>query len=136
MATSGDIREITFNHPTLGNGRFFPKANEDSTWDLGGLRSEDDANMIDGGRNMINKMNLSRWFVESPIAWDMGIGATFETLVALAADPVDAEYTFSHINGTVWGATGRPVGDLNGNGNAGTIPTKFAGGGNLSKIVG
>jgi len=136
MATSGDLREITVNHKVLGSGRFFPKSNEDSNWDLGGLRSEDDPNMIDGGRNPINKMNFNRWFVETTIAWDMNIAGTMEFLNALAAHPDDAEYTLTHVNGTVWGGTGRPVGDINGNGNAGTISIKISGGGELAKITG
>ena len=57
MAVGGDITEITYNHPTIGSGVFYPKAAEDNTFDTGGLRSDDDANMIDGAGNMIDKMN-------------------------------------------------------------------------------
>lgn len=133
MATGGDIKEITFNHPTLGSGTIFPKAAEDNTFDLGGYRSDDDDNMIDGAGNMIDKMNLKRWCFEGTIAWDMNIAGDLEKLVALASSPMQASWTFSHINGTVYGGTGKPVGDLKGNGNAATFPIKISGGGILKK---
>lgn len=133
-AVGGDIIEVTFNHPTLGSGTLFPKAAEDSTYDLGGIRSSDDANMVDGGGNMIDQMNRSRWSFEVPIAWDMNTNGELEKCVAMAADPVPAEWTFTHINGTVYAGTGKPVGDLQGNGNAATFPLKVSGGGKLKKI--
>lgn len=135
MATGGgDIIEVTFNHPTIGSGTLFPKAAEDSTYDLGGIRSSDDANMVDGGGNMIDQMNRVRWSFEVPIAWDMNTNLELEKITAMAADPVPAEWTFTHINGMVYAGTGKPVGDLQGNGNAATFPLKVSGGGKLKKI--
>ena len=58
----GDILEITFNHPTLGSGIIFPKAAEDSTFDLGGFRSNDDAAGVDGSGEMIDQSDR----VENP----------------------------------------------------------------------
>lgn len=133
-AVGGDITEVTFNHPTLGSGIIFPKAAEDSTYDLGGFRENDDVNMIDGGGNMISQLNRARWSFEVPVAWDMNDAATLEKITELSASPVHAEWTFSHINGTVYGGTGKPVGDLQGNGNAGTFTLKVSGGGKLKKI--
>ena len=141
-AIGGDVLELTFNHPTLGSGTFFPKANEDSTFDLGGFRSNDDANMIDGGGRMIDQMNRVRWSVELTIASDMGSSSNpnassdLETLKLLASSPVQADWTISHINGTVWKGKGKPVGDIQANGNAGTIAFKVSGGGEMKKIVG
>jgi hypothetical protein len=65
MAIGGDILELTFNHPTIGSGVVFAKAGEDNTFDAGGLRTGDDANMIDGGGNMIQQMNRVRWSFEA-----------------------------------------------------------------------
>lgn len=129
MATGGDITEITFTHPTIGAGVIFPKAAEDNTFNLGGFRSEDDANGIDGGGNMIDKMNQRRWSFEGTVAWDMNTGFTLEKLVALAESPVLANYTLTHINGSIYSGKGKPVGDLDGNGNNATISLKLAGGG-------
>jgi hypothetical protein len=133
-AVGGDLLEGTFNHPTLGTGIFYYKANEDSTFDLGGIRSEDDQDMIDGAGQMIDKMNRKRWEVEGTIAWDMQSDLTLEKLVQLSESPVQADYTFQHVNGTVYGGKGKPVGDLKGAGNQATISTKFSGGGKLKKI--
>jgi hypothetical protein len=134
--TAGDLKEVTYNHPTIGTGRFFPKANEDSTFDLGGFRGEDDANLLDGGGRNIRKLNRARWSLETPASWDMNISDELTQLKKLAGDPVEAEWTFEHINGTVWAGTGSPVGDIQGNGNAGTVDIKISGGGELVKIVG
>lgn len=133
---SGDLREITYNHPTLGSGVFLPKSAEDSTFDLGGLRTDDDANNSDGGGRNIKKMNRVKWMFEGPVSWDMNIADELTQLKKLAADPVDAEWTITHVNGTVWSATGGPVGDIQGNSNAGTIALKIMGGGEMKKIVG
>ncbi len=136
MAVGGDIIEITFNHPTVGSGIISPKSNEDSTFDLGGFRSNDDANMVAGNGEMIDQMNRVRWSLEAVIAWDMNIRGDLEKLVELAESPVEAEWTISHINGTVYGGTGKPVGDMQGNGNAATFTLKVSGGNKLKKIVG
>jgi hypothetical protein len=133
MAAAGDFIEITFNHPTEGSGTIFPKSAEDSTLNLGGIRSSDDANMIDGGGNMIDQMNRVRWSFETTVSWDMNVATELEKLVKLAASPVPAEWTFAHINGTVYGGTGKPVGDLQGNGNQGTFTLKISGGGVMKK---
>ncbi|KKN42129.1 hypothetical protein LCGC14_0716330 [marine sediment metagenome] len=136
MAVGGDIIEITFNHPTVGSGVILPKANEDSTYDLGGFRSNDDANMVAGNGEMIDQMNRVRWFIELVIAWDMNVRGDLEKLVELAESPVEAEWTITNINGTVYGGTGKPVGDMQGNGNAATFTLKVSGGNKLKKIVG
>lgn len=135
MAVGGDITEITWNHPTLGSGVMYPKAGEDSTFDLGGFRANDDANSIDGGGNMIDQLNRVRWSLESTIAWDMNTDLTLEKIVALAGSPEQADWTISHVNGSVYGGKGKPVGDLQGAGNAATFALKISGGGKLKKIV-
>ena len=134
-AVGGDILEITYNHPTLGSGTLFPKSNEDSTFNTGGFRSADDENMIDGGGNMIDRINRVRWSLETVISWDQNDKNELDKLKALAGSPVPAEWTVSMINGTVWGGSGKPVGDIGGNGNAATIDLKLAGGGEMKKIV-
>lgn len=134
MPTGGDIIEITYNHPTVGAGVLYPKAGEDSTWDLGGIRSADEANGIDGGGRNIDQMTRVRWFVESTVSWDMNDTKELEKLNAMAGDPTPADWTLSHINGTIYKGKGKPVGDIQGNGNAATIPLKVSGGGKLQTI--
>ncbi len=136
MATGGDIIEITYNHPTLGSGTIFPKAGEDSTYETGGFRTNDDANSIDGGGNMINQMNRVRPFFEMVIANDMNTDSTLEKLVALAGSPVLADWTVSIVNGVTYGIKGKPVGDLSADINKSTFKLKIAGSGVAKKIVG
>jgi hypothetical protein len=133
MATGGDIIEITFNHPTVGSGVLYPKAAEDNTFDLGGFNSADDANMIDGGGNMIDQLNRKRWKVVSLIVNDMNTKLDLEKVEAMAASPVQADWTFSHINGTIYVGTGKPVGDKELNVNQATFQLTVAGGGKLKK---
>lgn len=132
---SGDLTEITYNHPTLGNGVFNPKANEDNTFDPGGVRGNDDANQITGNGENIRQLNRVRWSVETTIAVDLNTRKEQDTLRQLAASPVEAEYTFTHISGAVYKGKGAPVGDIQPNTNAATISIKFAGGGVLEQIV-
>lgn len=134
MASGGDITEVTFNHPTLGGGVILPKAGEDSTYDLGGIRSADDMQMIDGGGNAIKQMTRGRWSFEVTAAWDMD-DDTLKKCVDLSGSPVDADWTITCINGKVYQGSGSPVGDLQGNGNAATFPLKVSGGGVLKQIV-
>ncbi len=132
-AVGGDIIEVTYNHPNLGSGIMFPKAGEDSTFDPGGFVENDDAQMVDGGGNMISQKTRKRWSFEGTIANDFS-DKTIEKIQALANSPVAAEWTFSHINGTVYGGTGMPVGDIAVNGNAATFTLKVSGGGIMKQI--
>jgi hypothetical protein len=135
-AVGGDILEITYNHPTIGSGIWFPKANEDSTFDPGGFRGTDDANQVDGSGKKIRQLNRVGWFVETTVSWDGNVANELDQAEALAGDPVEADWTVTHINGTVWKGKGAPVGDIQGNGNTATMAIKISGGGKLKKISG
>ena len=134
--TGGDIVEITSKHPTLGSITLFPKSSEDSTFNPGGFRGEDDMAKIAGDGSSIRTLNRNRWAVELPIAWDMNDANEIDKLTALAGSPVESDWTFSHMNGTVWGGKGSPVGEIPGNANTAIITLKLSGGGELKKIVG
>ena len=132
----GDVFEVTFNHPTVGDGTFFVKSGEDTTFDPGGFRTADDENSIAGNGQIIKKMNRVRWSFEGPVAWDMNGNNEIDVLKQLASNPVDANYTISHINGTVWSGEGTIVGDIKGATQDASIPIKIAGSNELKKIVG
>lgn len=134
MPSGGDIVEITYNHPTLGTGTMFPKSQEDSTYDNGGFRTNDDANMIDGSGAAIYQMNRQRPSFQVKIAWDMNNRGELETLSALTSDTQEATWTFTNINGVSYTLKGKQVGDLNGNGNDSTIDLKIAGSGQMTII--
>lgn len=136
-AVGGDIVEITFNHPTLGSGVLFVKAAEDNTFDTGGYTKDDDSNSVTGNGLNIQKMNAKRWFFEGTVAWEMdGDPDTLSRIQALANDPLESEWTITHVNKTIWGGTGSPVGDIQANGNAATLTLKISGGGKMKKILG
>lgn len=134
--TGGDVFEVTYNHPTLGDGTFFVKSGEDTTFDPGGFRTEDDMGAVAGNGQMIKKLNRMRWMFEGPIAWNMVTTNEIAQLSALAGDPEDAQWTVSHINGTVWSGLGTIVGEIPGSGQDATIPIKLSGGGIMEKISG
>ena len=135
MAVHGDIIEVTYNHPTLGSGVFYPKAAEGNTFDPGGIRTSDDANAIAGDGSLIVTKNRTRAFFEVMIENDMNIRNDVQKVQDLAANSVPAEYTVSIINGTVWAGSGFPVADIAPDVNAGTMTLKIAAG-NFKKIVG
>lgn len=138
MPSGGDIKEITWNHPTLGSGRFLPKSGASSTYDKGGYRSDDSDDGIDAGGNMIDTMSLKRWSFEvDNIAWDM-LNANrqeLESMTDLAGDLALADWTFTNINGIVYMGNGKPTGDIKGAGKDSTMSFKVSGGG-IMQIIG
>jgi len=130
MAIGGDITEIKWSHPTLGSGKWYPKAGEDSTFDMGGFRSADDTSMIDGGGNMIDQINRVRPSLEVTIANNLNYTKNqreYQNAIDLAKNAVLGEYIITHISGSVFKLTGKPVGDIQFNANAGTFTVKLSG---------
>ena len=133
MAVGGDIREITFNHPTIGAGRFNIISGEDSTFDPGGLRNEGDV-ATSGNGDPVYQKNRKPWFFEGTAVWDMNITDDVAIAKQLAESAIDAVYTIEHINGSVYKASGQVVGDIVGNMNTARFPLKISGGGEAKKI--
>jgi hypothetical protein len=128
MATGGDIIEITVQHPTLGTAKFYPKAAEGSTYDLGGPRSKADKNSIDGSGRAIRTMNNTLASFKAKVAWDMNNRQDLETLSDLSASTDVSTWTFTNINGIAYVLTnGFPVGDITGDGNDSLIDIEFNG---------
>lgn len=130
----GDTLEINWNHPTLGSGSFFVKSGEDTSMDVGGFRTDDDAQGVAGDGQMIKKINRVRWSYEAPVAWSKTTTDEINSLAAIAADPLDATFTIEHLDGSVFVGEGTVVGDIVGATQDSTIPMKLAGGGNLRKL--
>jgi len=134
MFVGGDILEISYKHPTLGSGNWFPKSGEDLTVDQGGYRSEDKEDGATGDGQMIDSISRKRWSMEGTVAWDTA--SQDENLQAskLSGSPILADWTFTHYNGTIWGGKGKPVGEIKSSSKDATMKIKIAGGGLLSKI--
>jgi len=131
----GDILEITYNHSIIGSGSLFLKSNEDGTLDLGGYRSNDDANMITGDLQMIDQINATRGAYETPpVAWDMVDNDELKKISLMSESPVLADWTITSISGAIWGGKGKPVGDIQGNTNAATIGLKIAFSGRVRRL--
>lgn len=128
MTLGGDFIEVRVSHPTLGDHTFYPKSNEGNTFDPGGVRAVDDANMITGnGAETIDQLNRVRSSFEIVCANDMNEREDSQFAAALGGDPVPGQWTISHISGVTYGLTGRPVGDIQVDTNAGTFTLKVAG---------
>jgi hypothetical protein len=135
MYTGGDIKTITYNHPSLGSGTLFPKAGEDGTLDPGGYTSADDAAGVTGnGQNLIDIITAKRASFEILCAWDMADADELDTVNNMAASPLLADWTITHISGAVYGGKGKPVGDVQGSTGAATFALKLAFEGKLSKL--
>lgn len=133
MAVGGDIIEVTYNHPTFGQGVIYPKAGEDSTFNTGGYEAIDEDSAIDGSGAIIDQLNRTRAFFKVVAVNDM-TSKTFEKVKSLAGSPVLTTWTFSSANGHVYQITGKPVGAMEANGNTSVFDLKVAGG-TCSQII-
>jgi hypothetical protein len=135
MAVHGDVTEIQFNHPEIGSGTIFPKANEDNTLDLGGFRNNDDASQINGAGDLIVQKNRVRGSWEGAVENDNNTREDMKKMVDICESAVSAEWTFTHVSGAIYKGQGVPVGDLQAGLNSGTFNLKIAVG-NMRKIPG
>ncbi len=131
----GDIIEVLISHPTLGDFRFSPKANEAFTYDPGGIRNNDDASGVTGNGQVITQKNRVRWFVEGPVAVDLVSDNELANLPALAASPAQSVVTTTHISGDIRKGTGEYVGEIQVDTNTAQLKMKLSGGGTLEKIA-
>lgn len=135
MATGGDIIEITYNHPTIGSGVLYPKAGEDNNYFPGGVTTGSDANMITSAGDPIYQMNRSRGYFVVNVANEQNTRQDLEKIIELSGHPEPADWTFTVINGVVYGGKGKPVDVPEGNINQSTFSLRVEGG-MFKKIAG
>lgn len=132
--TGGDILEVSYKHPTLGQGILSVKSDEDSELDLGGFRTADDEKSIASNGEDIPVMTRSRWSATFTMATDFTSELDLQKVSEMAGNAVPGEWTITHISGAVYRGTGRPVGDVKGALKNATTQIKIAGG-KIAKLV-
>jgi hypothetical protein len=91
MAVHGDILEITYNHPTIGSGVLFPKANESTTLDLGGFRNNDDASQVTTSGQLMVQKNRVAGFFEITVENDNNLRNDLQQMVNVAGAAEEAQ---------------------------------------------
>lgn len=134
MAVHGDILEITYNHPTIGSGVLFPKANESTTIDLGGFRNNDDASQVTTAGDLMIPKNRVAGSFEVTVENDNIFRNDLRRMVDVSGENDLADWTIQHISGAIYTGKGVPVGDLQADMNTGTFTLKVAFGAGLTKI--
>jgi len=132
--TAGDVREIVYQHDTLGEFRFSTKSNESYTIDFGGLRINDDANQITGNGQPIYQGNVVRWSFEGPLIANLITGRELLDLNRITESGKEGTLTITLATGAVYAAKGMPVGDIQIDTNNAQVSIKFSGGGTMALI--
>lgn len=134
--TGSDIFKVTYANATIGSGTFYTKAGEGYTIDLGGQRSSDDKQNVTGGGTRINVATMScSHFELPPIALDKTGVDELKKLNQLASAPTGSLVTVYCLDGAIYEMQNAyPVGDIAGDGYAGTIPCIFQGDAGASRI--
>jgi len=130
----GEITEIKCSHPDLGDLSFKPISGEEATINRGGVRTEDDDEARTSGGEAIDKMNSRNWFVEVPIGVDFQDRDDQDLIDQLNASTKEADWTFSHISGSIYSGKGKPKGSDDGNMGTARMDLKVSGSGKLEKI--
>lgn len=128
---AGDLKTLTINHPELGSRVFVGKSGEDYTYFKGGRKSnDDDGNMgTDGSR--IDQLNVYPWSAEMTLKLNPG---DEDFLQDLEDNPLEGSCVAEHISGDVRVGSGKPVGDIQANKQAGTLALKLAGSGKFELL--
>ena len=134
MVNVGDLKEIRWNNPDVGAGKYFTKSGETHTLDPGGLRVDDSEDNLDTGGNFINQKKLAPWCYEATVAVSEGDSnrMELETLSALSGSNNATTFIFISQNDIAYTATGSIVGDVKVDRQKGTISFKAMGGGSTS----
>ncbi len=110
MATGGDIIEVNYTHPTLGENTVPAVAGEDNSYFSGGLVTNSEESKVDGAGKPIYTANRKRAFFEFLAVNDQNLGPSIEDMIKLSGDVAEATWTVTIANGTVYKCTGKPVG--------------------------
>ena len=126
MIKAGDLKQFSCEHSELGSRTFEPKSGEDHNMMPGGFKSNDDDGNITSGGQRIDQLARYPWNLEPTIGANDG---DIDFLQSCAGSTLEGQWTATFANGETRTGTGKPVGDLVENRNAGTIGFKIAGSG-------
>lgn len=127
--TGSGVLSVTADNAQIGSATFFCKEGEGYTIDLGGTRSNDDASMVTGSGIRINQLSkVCSKFELPPIAWDKTVKDELSKLKEYSGAMVGTTWTVECIDGAIYIMNnGYPVGDIAGDGYAGTIALTLQG---------
>lgn len=119
--TGGDILEVSWLHPTLGAGFFYPVSGSESTFNKGGLRTNDNS-PVDAAGRLIRTMNRQPGKFSLTVASDPVDSQEFDTASTIASDLAEAIWTVALINGAIYKGKGSIEGSLELDGQKSTFP--------------
>lgn len=131
MIAAGDLKQLSCQHSELGEKVFEPKSGEDHNMMKGGFKSNDDDGNITSAGQRIDQLSRYPWSMEPTIGANNG---DVDYLQDCADSSIEGQWTATFSNGETRTGTGKPVGDVQENRNAGTIGFKIAGSGKFELI--
>jgi hypothetical protein len=131
MVNAGDIVQVTVDHSELGDLVLEAKATEDYAMQKGGYKSADDDGNIGIAGTRIDVKNRYPWSMELTVIAKAG---DYDFLHDLMENDVEGDWTIRFPSGDTRTGTGKPVGDLALNEQAGTITVKLQGSGTLDTL--
>lgn len=136
MPSGGDLKEVTWQNSDAGQGRYFSKAGESHTIDLGGFKTDDSEDNVDSGGTFMNLKNTKPWSYEATLSVDEKNPnrMELETAQALSDSFNDTTWTFTNINNIIYTGIGSIVGDIKHDRSKATMSFKVMGGGILQQI--
>lgn len=128
---AGTLKTLSCDHDELPSRVFEPKGGEDHNTMLGGFKSNDDDGNFTAAKQRIDQQDPYPWSMEVTIGANDG---DIKALQDFENSPLEGQWTATFANGETRTGTGKPVGDLVLNQQAGTIPFKIAGSGEFELI--
>ncbi len=128
---SGDTLELSINHNVVGNRTLAVQSDQGITFDIGGYQGERQTN---GNLTGHKKQTAKPWMLEGlQVEIDMA-NQDLEYMQAVSDSPVDAVFTWQHIDGFVYKMTGSVEGEVKYDSNSGYLPLALSGNGKAKKI--
>lgn len=126
--TGGDIVEITFANDSVGNGRFYGVAGEDSTFMAGGFANEDNS-AVDGAGRLILSKNRKPGSFEVTVSNDTSSTVPeFDFVRRLKNSLDETTWTVQLSSDAIWAGVGSIVGEPSLSGNKATFQFKVVSG--------